>query len=127
MARHGRALRDQDGCCYLLFYEGGYVLPTLHLVSPCEKPLPLRKGGPGGVATHASELGPVFANFQVGAREYDQKRQQFIESFGIRIVRVLNTDIYENLDGVLEKIGREVLNRRGRRASRNWLRLDHPP
>ena len=45
-------------------------------------------------------------------REYDQNRQQFIESFGIRLVRVLNTDIYENLDGVLEMIGREILQRR---------------
>jgi very-short-patch-repair endonuclease len=51
-------------------------------------------------------------HFQPGAPEYDRKRQQFIESFGIRIVRILNTEVYENLDGVLEMIGREVLNRR---------------
>ena len=36
----------------------------------------------------------------------------FGESFGIRIVRILNTEVYENLDGVLEMIGREVLKRR---------------
>ena len=54
------------------------------------------------------------SHFQPGVPEYDQKRQQFIESFGIRIVRILNTEIYENLDGVLELIGREVLERRGR-------------
>ena len=38
VARHGKTLRDQDGCSYLLFYEGGYVLPTFYLVSPCENP-----------------------------------------------------------------------------------------
>ena len=52
------------------------------------------------------------SHFQPGAPEYDRKRQQFIESFGIRIVRIVNTEIYENLDGVLEMIGREVLERR---------------
>jgi very-short-patch-repair endonuclease len=52
------------------------------------------------------------SHFQPGAPEYDRERQQFIESFGIRIVRILNTGIYENLDGVLEMIGREVLDRR---------------
>jgi very-short-patch-repair endonuclease len=52
------------------------------------------------------------SHFQPGAPEYDQKRQQFIESFGIRIVRILNTEVYNNLDGVPEMLGREVLNRR---------------
>ena len=46
------------------------------------------------------------SHFQPGAPEYDRKRQQFIESFGIRIVRILNTEVYENLDGVLEMIGK---------------------
>jgi very-short-patch-repair endonuclease len=53
------------------------------------------------------------SHFQMGAAEYDQKRQQFIEFFGIRIVRYLNTEIYENLDGVLEAIGAEILRLRG--------------
>ena len=55
------------------------------------------------------------SHFRAGAREYDHERQRFIESFGIRIVRVLNTEVYENLDGVLEMIGREVLDRRQHR------------
>ena len=42
------------------------------------------------------------------------KRQTFIESFGIRIVRFLNVDIYDNLDGVLEAIEREIHERRQR-------------
>jgi very-short-patch-repair endonuclease len=52
------------------------------------------------------------ATFQSGAHEYDQKRQQFIESFGIKIIRILNTEIYQNLDGVLGMVGREVVMRR---------------
>ena len=55
------------------------------------------------------------SHFQPGAPEYDRERQRFIESFGIRIVRVLNTEVYENLDGVLEMIGREVCSRREHR------------
>jgi len=58
------------------------------------------------------------SHFQPGAREYDRKRQEFIESFGIRIVRILNTEIYDNLDGLLEMIGREVLKRR--ESGKTW-------
>jgi very-short-patch-repair endonuclease len=57
------------------------------------------------------------SHFQPGAAEYDRKRQQFIESFGIRILRILNTDIYENLDGVLEMIAREILETREQRKT----------
>jgi very-short-patch-repair endonuclease len=58
------------------------------------------------------------SHFRTGAPKYDQKRQQFIESFGIKIVRVLNSDVYDNLDVVLEMIGREVLGRRAIGKSR---------
>jgi len=54
------------------------------------------------------------SHFQAGAPEYDRKRQQFIEAFGIRVVRSFNTEVYENHHGVLEMIGREVLERRER-------------
>jgi len=54
------------------------------------------------------------SHYQPGAADYDRKRQQFIESFEIKIVRILNTEVYENLDGVLEMIGREVRERRER-------------
>jgi len=57
------------------------------------------------------------SHFQAGAHEYDRGRQAFIESFGIRIMRFVNSEIYDNLDGVLEAIGREVLMRRAARAS----------
>ena len=55
------------------------------------------------------------SHFQVGAADHDQKRQQLIESFGIRIVRFLNTEIYDNLDGMLELTGGVRLKRRGDR------------
>ena len=46
--------------------------------------------------------------------QYDEERGQYIESSGIKIIRILNTEVYKNLDGTLEMIGREVLERRGR-------------
>jgi len=52
------------------------------------------------------------SHFREGAQEYDQKRQRFIESFGIKIIRFLNDHIYESMDGVLESIGREIVARR---------------
>ncbi|MFA5135435.1 MAG: endonuclease domain-containing protein [Patescibacteria group bacterium] len=36
------------------------------------------------------------------AIEYDKQRQKYIESFGIRIVRVTNQDVYRNIAGVIE-------------------------
>ncbi len=54
------------------------------------------------------------SHFRAGAAEYDREHNRFIESFGIRIVRILNTEVYDNLDGVLEMIGREILERRER-------------
>jgi very-short-patch-repair endonuclease len=53
------------------------------------------------------------SHYEVGAKEYDERRTQFIDGFNIKIIRVLNTDIYDNLDGILEMIGNEVLRRRG--------------
>ena len=44
------------------------------------------------------------SHFWPGAAEYDKRRQKYIESFGIKFLRFTNTDVYENIDGVLEKI-----------------------
>ena len=52
------------------------------------------------------------SHLEPGASEYDKKRQHFIESFGIRTIRISNSDVYGNLDGVLEIIEREVICRR---------------
>ena len=48
------------------------------------------------------------SHFQDGVSQYDAKRQAFIESLGIKVVRFLNTDIYDNLDGVLQTLLREM-------------------
>ena len=45
------------------------------------------------------------SHFQEGARAYDEKRTAFISSFGIQIMRILNADIDDNIEGVLETIG----------------------
>jgi very-short-patch-repair endonuclease len=61
------------------------------------------------------------------AQEDDRRRQAFIESLGIRVLRFLNSDVYENLDGVWEAIARVVREQierigpevpRGRRTKR---------
>jgi very-short-patch-repair endonuclease len=39
---------------------------------------------------------------------YDAQRTRFLEAQGWRVLRVLNTDIYEGLDGVLELLRLEL-------------------
>ena len=43
-------------------------------------------------------------HFRTGSKEYDEIRQKFLEGFGIRFLRFTNTDVYENLHGVLATI-----------------------
>ena len=52
------------------------------------------------------------SHFREGAKQYDEQRQAYIESFGIRVVRFLNTDVYDNLDGVLEVLVSEIQARK---------------
>jgi very-short-patch-repair endonuclease len=42
------------------------------------------------------------------AKFYDARRQQYIESFGIRVLRFTNVELYDNLDGVVKAIGRAL-------------------
>lgn len=44
------------------------------------------------------------SHFEDGAAEYDQARQEFMESVGIKFIRFTNNDVYGNLSGVLESI-----------------------
>jgi len=44
------------------------------------------------------------SHYQDNARVYDEQRQTFIESFGIRFLRFTNDDVFERLDGVLAAI-----------------------
>jgi very-short-patch-repair endonuclease len=50
------------------------------------------------------------SHFQDGVTQYDAKRQAFIESLGIKVVRFLNTEIYENIEGVLQTLIQEMTN-----------------
>ena len=54
------------------------------------------------------------SHFQEGAQAYDEKRTAFISSFGIQIMRILNADIDDNIEGVLETIAREIVERRAK-------------
>ena len=44
------------------------------------------------------------SHFVAGAIEYDQRRQAFIESFGIHFLRFTNREVNHKLEAVLEKI-----------------------
>lgn len=48
------------------------------------------------------------SHFEDGAQEYDQERQAFIESVGIRFLRFTNDEVYGNLQAVLERITQEI-------------------
>ena len=48
------------------------------------------------------------SHFNPEAKEYDSRRQRFIESLGISVVRFTNTDVRENLDGVLQMLARMI-------------------
>jgi len=48
------------------------------------------------------------SHFTAIARVYDRRRQEFIESFGIRFLRITNIDILDNLDGVLDEISKTI-------------------
>jgi very-short-patch-repair endonuclease len=41
-------------------------------------------------------------------REHDRSRQEYIETFGIRFLRVMNTDVLDNLHGVLDEIAARI-------------------
>lgn len=70
-------------------------------------------------------------HYVADSQQNDSRRQEFIESLGIRVLRFLNDDVYENLDGVWEAIARAVREQmerigtdapRGRRSARNGKR-----
>ena len=48
------------------------------------------------------------SHFTTEAKNHDRERDEYIEGFGIKILRILNPEIYENLDNVLEYIGRVI-------------------
>jgi very-short-patch-repair endonuclease len=48
------------------------------------------------------------SHFDEKAEKYDKRRQEYIENKGIKFFRCTNTDVYENMDGVIEDILYEV-------------------
>jgi very-short-patch-repair endonuclease len=48
------------------------------------------------------------SHFQPGAKEYDHEREEYIKAFGVKLLRFQNTDVYQNLRGVLGEIYKEV-------------------
>lgn len=44
------------------------------------------------------------SHYREGAAEYDALRQDLLERFGLTFLRFTNTEVYENLDGVIAKI-----------------------
>jgi len=48
------------------------------------------------------------SHYREGAEEADCQRQRIIESFGIKFLRFTNTEVYENLDGVMERISMQL-------------------
>ena len=50
--------------------------------------------------------GPTHAS--VVARSRDAERSRILQSLGFHLLRFTNVDVYENIEGVLEMIGREL-------------------
>ena len=43
-----------------------------------------------------------------GRESYDTQRTQFLEEQGYRVVRFMNTDVIQNIEGVLHRIGEMI-------------------
>ncbi len=42
------------------------------------------------------------------AQEYDAERTAYLQGLGLRVIRFSNRDVMENLDGVYERLSREL-------------------
>ena len=54
------------------------------------------------------------SHFATGAREYDKQREEHIEVYGIQFLRFTNSDVGNNLDGVLLSILERIEERQKR-------------
>ena len=48
------------------------------------------------------------SHYDTGKSEYDVERSRKIESYGIKIIRFTNKDVYDSLDGVVDQILKEL-------------------
>ncbi len=47
-------------------------------------------------------------HFKEDAIEYDNKRTEYLEALGIKVIRITNKEIRHNLEGVLKYISKEI-------------------
>ena len=52
-------------------------------------------------------------HYENDALDYDERRTQYLELYGIKVIRIPNNEINENFDGVCEFIENEVKKRIG--------------
>lgn len=50
--------------------------------------------------------GPVHDTIE--AKEYDRRRQEYIEQYGIRFLRFTNDEVYQSVEEVLKKIANQL-------------------
>jgi very-short-patch-repair endonuclease len=48
------------------------------------------------------------SHYEDQAQVYNQKRTEFLESHGLRVVRFTNQEVTENIDGVMEMLGKMI-------------------
>jgi very-short-patch-repair endonuclease len=49
------------------------------------------------------------SHYQPGSQEYDERREEFIQQYGVTFLRFTNVDVYDNLEGVLTTIHETLL------------------
>jgi very-short-patch-repair endonuclease len=47
-------------------------------------------------------------HFTKDVSEYDRVRDKYMTGLGLRVIRFTNTEVLQNIQGVLETIGREI-------------------
>ncbi len=65
-------------------------------------------------ACHGAKLIVELDGSQHADDEADQERDRILENAGYRVLRFWNSDVFGNLDGVLEEIRLALLNSQGR-------------
>ena len=65
-------------------------------------------------ACHGAKLVVELDGSQHMGSSADRERDRVLETAGYRVLRFWNSDIFGNLDGVLEEIRQAVLNSKGR-------------
>jgi len=94
-------------------------------------PRALREAFPELKWRHQAPVGPFFADIlcfserliievdgdtHIGAEAYDARRTALMESEGFRVLRVWNSDVSENLEGVIAQISFSLREKEGARA-----------